>query len=82
MSTLDETIAEIYDGLGEVDRAAMVRADLDPHDECGSIGDWETMSVILHDVPDAAKSTKHNEYCWQKHAACLRDKIYNDLGWE
>jgi hypothetical protein len=80
--TLDETIAEIYDGLGEAGRASMVRADLDPHAGCGSATENKTLGAILGEVPDATKSTKHNDDCWRRHAACLRDKIYNDLGWE
>lgn len=78
---LDEVLAEILDGLGQRDRAAMLRdshplADL--HEDCASV---EVLAEILDAVPDPRVKI-HTDTCWQTHAACLRDKIWKDLGWE
>jgi len=78
---LDQVIADIYDGIGRPDRAAMVRQDLDPHDGCADADETEILVKVLDAVPDS-KVKKHDGGCWQLHAACLRDKLYADMGWE
>lgn len=85
----DVLAAEIYESLGPayVQQARETRLNVeyanpngdDRHAECT---DSDALAAILHAVPDAATRLKHDEKCWQTHAACLRDKIYSDLGWE
>lgn len=80
---LDEAVAEILDGLGQHERAAMVRDNHGPledlHAECT---DSDALAAILDVVPDHGPRVKHSKTCWQTHAACLRDKIHTNLGWE
>lgn len=81
---LDEIVADTYQALGLHGRAAMVREGVDPHDGCDrrAIEIEEKLDAILASVPDAIGSVKHSDDCWRRHAACLRDKIYADLGWK
>lgn len=81
MSSIDAIAADIYESLGEHERAAMIRANLDPHEDCTSEYD-RVLESILHAVPDAPRSAKHSATCWQRHAACLRNKIYEGLEWK
>lgn len=78
---IDEIIADTYEGLGFHARAAMMRDNFDPHDGCADAGQTDLLGKILNDVPDS-KVKKHDSGCWRTHAACLRDKIFTDLGWE
>jgi hypothetical protein len=79
---LDETVAEILDGLGQPERAAMMRANHqsaeDLHIECT---DSDALAAILDAVLDSGPRVRHSAMCWRTHAACLRDRIYADLGW-
>jgi len=31
---------------------------------------------LLSQIPEPAKSTKHSDTCWQRHAHCLAARIY------
>lgn len=87
---LDVLAAETYESLGPAyaQQARETRLNIEyaggydsnPHAECT---DSDALAAILRAVPDDdRKSVKHTDTCWQTHAACLRDKLYNDLGWE
>lgn len=78
---IDAVAADIWEGVGRPVQAAMIRANLDPHDECPDAGDIEILGKVLNAVPDS-KVKKHDSECWQTHAACLRDKLWADMGWE
>lgn len=68
-----------YEQQAELAAANADNPDPDPHAECTPD---DALVAILGTVPDATKSTKHSDTCWQRHAACLRDRICSDLGWE
>ncbi len=77
-----EIVADTYQALGFHARAAMVREGIDPHDGCADDATIDVLGEILSVVPDGTARLKHTDTCWHTHAACLRDKIYTDLGWE
>lgn len=87
MTDLDELVAEIYGGLGpayarqaNLARLNVEHAGADRHDGCT---DTDALAGVLDSVPDDdRKSVKHSDTCWRTHAACLRDRIYSELGWE
>lgn len=81
---MSAAVAEIYEGLSDP-RAALARANVDaiaPEDIHETCTDSDALGKILNAVPDSRASVKHTDDCWQTHAACMRDKIYKDLGWE
>lgn len=75
-------IADTYEALGFHARAAMVREGIDPHDGRADDASVDALEKILSGVPDGASTTRHSDTCWQRHAACLRDRIYSKLEWE
>lgn len=78
---IDQIIADTYEALGFHARAAMMRDNLDPHSGCADAEQTDVLDKILNDVPDS-RIMAHVGDCWKLHAACLRDKIFTDLGWE
>lgn len=83
---IERTVAEIHHALGSRTAwIAYVAADMAeaaaPRDEAEDLA--ERIADVVRDVPrreDMSRSTKHNEFCYQRHAQCLADKIIGELG--
>lgn len=83
----DVLSAEIYESLGpayaQQARETRLNVEYAGSDRHAGCVDTDDLAAILHAVPDDdRKSVKHDDTCWHRHASCLRDKIYTDLGWE
>jgi hypothetical protein len=82
-----DDIADIYQALGQQGRAALMRdpASQDRYEldteAAGAVDGMDSLYAILGEIPNQDK-LKHNDTCWQRHAACLRDRIKEALGWE
>ncbi len=73
-------IAEIYDGLGLSEKAAVLH-ELAEDERRGAEEAAEELSdavwaveQLLNKVLEPSRA-KHDEACWTKHAACLVDRI-------
>jgi 5,10-methenyltetrahydromethanopterin hydrogenase len=77
VSALTNTdIAEIYDGLGETERAELYRyLDQPDPDEITMPELADSVSAVIDEVPEPPASTKHGEDCWKKHARCLAERV-------
>lgn len=78
-------LAELYDVVNPAGAAIMREAAAEERrdeqfsllDADGALGD---VMQLLAKVPEASKSTKHTPTCWQTHAACLAQRLYNVIG--
>jgi hypothetical protein len=71
----NDDIADIYQALGEVTRAAHFRARLRPNPDALSADELaEAVTEVLDAVPDKGRGN-HDDQCWQRHAPCLAEKI-------
>lgn len=81
---IEEIIADIYDALGLPDRAAMVRADLEPaadaQDEIDTLRDTiEMIRELVADIPESSSCHEHTNTCHHTRAQCLAAEVRDVL---
>lgn len=81
---IEEIIADTYDALGLADRAAMVRANLEPADDAQDEIDtlWDTIETIrdlVADVPESSSRHEHTNTCHHARAQCLAAEVRDVL---
>lgn len=74
------TLAELAEAL-DLPGAAHLRASADDElvgereDSDTDRAELDELRRALDEVPEPAKSTKHSDTCWQRHARCLADRL-------
>jgi len=79
----DTDIAEIYDALGQSEKAALQRERDAPDPDAPTVdGLADSIRGVLNAVPEPSALCRrlgHDADCWHSHAACLADKLWELL---